>query len=148
MNTNRKFLLLCLILVIVGFLLLSPSNDSGTSQVIGNKLRDICGVYLVQGSPNQQPDIHTETPSSISNQLSEGVSDASPPTINVLQPRFYRNIVANGDLGFTEGYMYGDWDTPDLKKVLTHIMQNQTRLKQLQNYSFRDNPHRPPGHVI
>ena len=34
--------------------------------------------------------------------------------------------------------MYGDWDTHNLKKVLTHVMKNQIRLQQIQNYSFRD----------
>jgi cyclopropane-fatty-acyl-phospholipid synthase len=42
--------------------------------------------------------------------------------------RFMRRVLAAGDIGFAEGYMAGEWDTPDLSTLLTTFSLNWDRL--------------------
>ncbi|OYX36286.1 MAG: SAM-dependent methyltransferase [Caulobacterales bacterium 32-69-10] len=42
-----------------------------------------------------------------------------------------RRVVAAGDIGFAEGYMAGEWDTPDLARLLTVLADNFDGLKRL-----------------
>lgn len=46
--------------------------------------------------------------------------DAAGPdaVIRIRNGRMASRIMASGDIGFAEGYMEGDWDTPDLASVL------------------------------
>jgi cyclopropane-fatty-acyl-phospholipid synthase len=37
----------------------------------------------------------------------------------------------SGDIGFAEGYIAGDWSTPDLTELLTLLMRNRDRLEAL-----------------
>lgn len=48
---------------------------------------------------------------------------------------FMRRVVAAGDIGFAEGYMAGEWDTPDLSAVLCVLSLNFDRLAKV----FRGN---------
>ena len=41
---------------------------------------------------------------------------------------FMRRVLAAGDIGFAEGYMAGEWDTPDLSAVLSTVSMNFDRL--------------------
>jgi len=50
--------------------------------------------------------------------------------------RFIRRVMAAGDIGFAEGYMAGEWDTPDLSTVLCAMSLNLDRLTRL----FLGNP--------
>jgi cyclopropane-fatty-acyl-phospholipid synthase len=45
--------------------------------------------------------------------------------------RCMRRVMASGDIGFAEGYMAGDWDTPDLTAVLESAGLNFDRLHGL-----------------
>ena len=42
--------------------------------------------------------------------------------------RGLRRLIVGGDIGFAEGYRYGDWDTSDLKAVLAWTGENETAL--------------------
>ena len=44
---------------------------------------------------------------------------------------FIRRVMAAGDIGFAEGYMAGEWDTPDLTAVLESASLNWDRVGQL-----------------
>jgi cyclopropane-fatty-acyl-phospholipid synthase len=46
--------------------------------------------------------------------------------------RFMGRVMAAGDIGFAEGYMDGEWDTPDLTAVLESASLNFDRIGQLQ----------------
>ena len=50
--------------------------------------------------------------------------------------RFMRRVLSAGDIGFAEGYMAGEWDTPDLSAVLCAMSLNFDRLTKL----FLGNP--------
>jgi cyclopropane-fatty-acyl-phospholipid synthase len=45
--------------------------------------------------------------------------------------RFIRRILISGDIGFAEGYIEGEWDTPDLSALLEAFSHNFDRLGQL-----------------
>jgi cyclopropane-fatty-acyl-phospholipid synthase len=45
--------------------------------------------------------------------------------------RFVRRALAGGDIGFAEGYMAGEWETPDLSAVLEAFSLNYDRLTEL-----------------
>ena len=45
--------------------------------------------------------------------------------------RFMRRVLASGDIGFAEGYMAGEWDTPDLSVLLEVLALNFNRLRQV-----------------
>ena len=44
---------------------------------------------------------------------------------------FIKRVMAAGDIGFAEGYMAGEWDTPDLTAVLESASLNWDRVGQL-----------------
>lgn len=48
--------------------------------------------------------------------------------MHVKDYRFARRILGNGDIGLAEGYMAGEWDTPDLSGVLTFLNANVDRI--------------------
>lgn len=45
--------------------------------------------------------------------------------------RFVSRVLAGGDIGFGEGYMAGEWDTPDLSALLEVFTLNFDRLERL-----------------
>jgi len=45
-------------------------------------------------------------------------------------------VLKSGPLGFAEGYLNGDWDTPDLMALLDLLVDNQDQLKQKINRSW------------
>ena len=45
--------------------------------------------------------------------------------------RFMRRVLAAGDIGFAEGYMAGEWETPDLSALLTAFALNFERLRRV-----------------
>ncbi|MFN3514521.1 MAG: class I SAM-dependent methyltransferase [Phenylobacterium sp.] len=51
--------------------------------------------------------------------------------IVVRDHRFMRRVLASGDIGFAEGYMAGEWDTPDLSAVLLAMSENIDRVARL-----------------
>ena len=51
--------------------------------------------------------------------------------IQVHDYRFVRRALASGDIGFAEGYMAGEWDTPDLSIVLEAFSLNFDKLSAL-----------------
>src|SRR5665213_729491 len=45
--------------------------------------------------------------------------------------RFMRRVLGSGDIGFAEGYMAGEWDTPDISAVLEVLTLNVDRLQRM-----------------
>jgi cyclopropane-fatty-acyl-phospholipid synthase len=45
--------------------------------------------------------------------------------------RFMRRVLASGDIGFAEGYMAGEWETPDLSKLLEVLALNFNRFTRV-----------------
>jgi cyclopropane-fatty-acyl-phospholipid synthase len=50
-------------------------------------------------------------------------------SIQILRPlRLLRRVLMRGDIGFAEGYMHGEWNTPCLSALLTLGAMNETQL--------------------
>ena len=60
-----------------------------------------------------------------------GAEPGVEATIIIHDFRFMRRVLASGDIGFAEGYMAGEWDTPDLSAVLSAVSLNFDRLAKL-----------------
>jgi cyclopropane-fatty-acyl-phospholipid synthase len=45
--------------------------------------------------------------------------------------RFVGRVMGSGDIGFAEGYMAGEWDTPDLSALLEVLSLNYDRIRKL-----------------
>ncbi|MBO9710176.1 MAG: class I SAM-dependent methyltransferase [Caulobacter sp.] len=66
----------------------------------------------------------------------EGQASGPEAIVRIHDYRFIRRALASGDIGFAEGYMAGEWDTPDLSAVLEAFSLNFDRLTAL----VRGNP--------
>lgn len=66
----------------------------------------------------------------------EGTRPGAEARIIVRDFRFMRRVLAAGDIGFAEGYMAREWDTPDLSAVLYAMSLNADRITRL----LRGNP--------
>jgi cyclopropane-fatty-acyl-phospholipid synthase len=51
--------------------------------------------------------------------------------IEIHDYNFMRRVLAAGDIGFAEGYMAGEWSTPDLTAVLASASQNWEQIARL-----------------
>ena len=60
-----------------------------------------------------------------------GKTPGPDAVIQIRDYRFVRRALASGDIGFAEGYMAGEWDTPDLSAVLCAFSLNFDRLTAL-----------------
>lgn len=68
--------------------------------------------------------------------LAFGDADTPEVVLQVKSWAFAARIVRNGDIGLAEGYMAGEWDTPDLSALLTFLSGNADRIIRI----FRGNP--------
>lgn len=48
--------------------------------------------------------------------------------LEVRDPAFFDAVLARGDIGFAESYLDGDWDSPDLARLLTVLADNRDAL--------------------
>ncbi len=59
-------------------------------------------------------------------------SDAGPDARLIIRDfRCMRRILAGGDIGFAEGFVADEWDTPDLSALLTAFSLNWDRIKRV-----------------
>jgi cyclopropane-fatty-acyl-phospholipid synthase len=65
-----------------------------------------------------------------------GVEPGPDACLIVIDPRFARRVLFSGDIGFAEGYMAGEWDTPDLSALLEMFSRNLDAVVRL----LRGNP--------
>lgn len=56
--------------------------------------------------------------------------------LNVRSYNFAARVLKGGDIGFAEGYMAGEWDTPDLAILLETLVNNYDHIRRL----FDGNP--------
>jgi cyclopropane-fatty-acyl-phospholipid synthase len=66
----------------------------------------------------------------------EGAAGRADVRLEIRDFRFIRRILTSGDIGFAEGFIAGEWDTPDLSALLEAFSYNFDRLAQL----MRGNP--------
>ena len=63
--------------------------------------------------------------------LLEGKEPGLTATLEVKDWRFARRVLASGDIGFAEGYMAGEWDTPQLATLLETLARNHDHIQRL-----------------
>ena len=66
----------------------------------------------------------------------EGKEPGLHAVLDVKDYRFARRVLASGDIGFAEGYMAGEWDTPQLATLLETLVRNYDHIRRL----FDGNP--------
>jgi cyclopropane-fatty-acyl-phospholipid synthase len=61
------------------------------------------------------------------------VGSAAGPDVRLVirDFRFMRRVLATGDIGFAEGYMAGEWETPNLADLLSAFAANWNRLQRV-----------------
>jgi cyclopropane-fatty-acyl-phospholipid synthase len=63
----------------------------------------------------------------------EGKQEGLNAHLQIQDYNMLARILTNGDIGFAESYMAGEWDTPDLMALLEAFSQNLDHLPRLQN---------------
>ena len=66
----------------------------------------------------------------------EGRAPGPSAVLEVRDYGFARRVLAAGDIGFAEGYMAQEWETPHLAALLEVLVRNQSQISRL----FRGNP--------
>ena len=61
----------------------------------------------------------------------QGAESGPTGRLTVHSYSFVRRVMSSGAVGFAEGYMAGEWDTPDLSELLQVLSQNFDRLQIL-----------------
>jgi cyclopropane-fatty-acyl-phospholipid synthase len=51
-------------------------------------------------------------------------SDSLHAAVNIRDPRFFKRCMLFGDIGFGESYVEGEWDTPDIERVIAWFLLN------------------------
>lgn len=64
-----------------------------------------------------------------------GDRSAPPVRLRIHHPRLFRRIIAGGDIGLGEGYMDGDWSTPDLVALVRLMLANRDVLGGLPGWA-------------
>jgi cyclopropane-fatty-acyl-phospholipid synthase len=93
----------------------SAARDSLTARLVG-----LLGRRLCQGS------LQVVTPRG--ERLDFGDGGAPQAVWRLHHPRALWRLVSGGALGFAEGYLAGDWDTPDLMALLDLAAANEAAL--------------------
>ncbi len=57
-------------------------------------------------------------------------AEGASARIDVLRPRLFRRLAADGDVALGEAYVDGDWSTPDLVRVLTTLLRGRDALER------------------
>lgn len=60
-----------------------------------------------------------------------GAQPGHAAVIRILDRGFAGRVLLNGDIGFAEGYMAGQWDTPDLPVLLETLVNNYDHIRKL-----------------
>jgi cyclopropane-fatty-acyl-phospholipid synthase len=61
----------------------------------------------------------------------QGATATPQAEMIIKDPTFVRRLIIGGDLGFAEGYMRNEWDTPDLSKLMLILAANHRSGKKL-----------------
>lgn len=65
------------------------------------------------------------------NHLLDGKEAGHTAVLEVRDYRFAGRVLKSGDIGFAEGYMEGEWDTPQLAQLLETLARNHEHIRRL-----------------
>jgi cyclopropane-fatty-acyl-phospholipid synthase len=63
--------------------------------------------------------------------LLQGSQPGPSATLDIRDYRFAGRVLASGDIGFAEGYMAGEWETPHLAALLEALARNSEYIRRL-----------------
>ncbi|MDX2080935.1 MAG: cyclopropane-fatty-acyl-phospholipid synthase family protein [Terrimicrobiaceae bacterium] len=72
-----------------------------------------------------------------SRQVFGGLDKSQTAELTVKDPEFFRRCVLYGAIGFAESYMAGEWDTPNLTRLLAWFIRNAEDAEALQTQGSR-----------
>ena len=61
----------------------------------------------------------------------EGREPGLSAILDIKDYRFARRVLASGDIGFAEGYMAGEWESPHLASLLEVLVSNHAHIRRL-----------------
>ena len=61
----------------------------------------------------------------------EGTQPGPAAVFDIKDYRFARRVLASGDIGFAEGYMAGEWESPQLAALLESFAHNYDHIRRL-----------------
>ncbi|MCA3700357.1 MAG: class I SAM-dependent methyltransferase [Brevundimonas sp.] len=61
----------------------------------------------------------------------EGATPGPAAVMQIIDYRFARRVLANGDIGYAEGYVAGEWDSPHLAVLLEVLASNYDHIRRL-----------------
>ena len=61
----------------------------------------------------------------------DGAHPGPSATLDIRDYRFAGRVLASGDIGFAEGYMAGEWETPHLAALLEALARNSEHIRRL-----------------
>lgn len=61
----------------------------------------------------------------------EGRVEGHAAVLRIRDARFARRVLKSGDIGFAEGYMEGEWDSPNLPVLLETLVNNYDHIRRL-----------------
>ena len=61
----------------------------------------------------------------------EGAQPGPTAIFDIKDYRFARRVLASGDIGFAEGYMAGEWESPQLAALLESFAHNYDHIRRL-----------------
>ena len=64
-------------------------------------------------------------------ELLEGKEPGGDAVLEIRSYRFASRVLASGDIGFAEGYMAGEWDSPQLATLLETLARNYDHIRRL-----------------
>lgn len=89
-------------------------NDGGFMQkLVLRSLSKLKKGQLIITLPNQK-----------SLKLGESINPSSIAEIKIIDNQFFRRVVLGSDIGLTESYIAGEWDSPNLTAVIGFFIQN------------------------
>jgi cyclopropane-fatty-acyl-phospholipid synthase len=68
--------------------------------------------------------LHLHTPDGRHRVYGHEIPGTPPARIHIHNTRFFRRMLLNGEVGFGETYVDGDWDTEDLTRLLAYFLLN------------------------
>lgn len=63
--------------------------------------------------------------------------EAPVAVLDIHHSRFFRRILFDGEIGFGEGYMEGDWTTPDLPALISSLIDNLEHIPEMSGSRYR-----------
>ena len=89
-------------------------NQGGLMQkLVLRTLEKLQNGQLIITLPNQK-----------SFKIGESLNPSSVAQINIKDDIFFKRIVLGSDIGLTESYIAGEWDSPNLTAVIGFFIQN------------------------